>query len=171
MSSPWSDPEPPDSESPDPAPNGRLQPVAPATLAGLAGVGLVVGYLARPLSERWWGTAPMVTWLPSLLLLFVAAVLAATARSTRRAMSGQRERPSAQHMVNRFVLARACALVGALVVGLYAGFALTWLGNGSELATQRVIRSSAAALGAAVMTLAAVLLERACRVSSEDKSP
>jgi hypothetical protein len=74
-------------------------------------------------------------------------------------------------MVNRFVLARACALVGALVGGFYLGFALSWLGQGSELAGDRMLRSAVAALGAAAMTLAAVLLERACRVRSDDDSP
>lgn len=158
-------------EPPEPEPGGRLQPVSAAALAGWTVVGLLVGWVARPLSERWWGAAPVVTWLPSLALLFVAAVLAATARSTRHALLGKRERPDAQRMVNRFVLARACALVGALVAGFYAGFALTWIGSGSELGTQRIVRSGAAALGAAAMTTAAVFLERACRVKSDGDAP
>ena len=45
--------------------------------------------------------------------------------------------------VNRFVLARSCVLVGALVAGGYVGYALTWLGVDTELATQRVWRSVA----------------------------
>ena len=83
-------------------------------------------------------------------------------------MRGERERPDAHRMVNRFVLARACALVGAVVAGFYVGFALSWVGNGSDLASERIRPLVAAAAGAAAMTRAAVLLERACRVSSPD---
>lgn len=156
---------------PEGEPGGRLQPVSVLALTGWAVVGLAAGWVARPLSERWWGSAPLITWSPSLALFFVAAVLAATARATRRAMRGERERPEAHRMVNRFVLARASALVGALVTGFYVGIALSWVGNGSELASERIVRSIAAALGAAAMTGAAVLLERACRVNSPDDAP
>lgn len=155
----------------DPPEPGRLRPVPVATLAGWAGAGVVVGWLVRPISERWSGSAPVVTWVPALALLFVAAVLATTARATRRAMRGERERPDAQRMVNRFVLARACALVGAVVAGIYLGFALSWIGNGSDLAAQRILRAAAAAAGAVAMTTAAVLLERACRVGSGSDAP
>ncbi len=158
-------------EPPEQPSGGRLQPVRVSVLVGWAVVGLVLGFFARPVAERYWGSAPVVTWPPSLLLFFVAAVLAATARATSRAMHGHRERPSAQRMVNRFVLARACALVGALVAGLYAGYALSWLGQGSELAGERLVRSAAAAVGAVAMVVAAVLLERACRVRSDDEEP
>lgn len=158
-------------QPPEQEPTGRLRPVSAAALTGWGVAGLVIGWLVRPVSERWQGSAPLVTWLPALALFFVAVVLAATARATRRAMRGERERPDAQRMVNRFVLARACALVGAVVAGGYAGFALSWVGSGSELATERITRSAAAALGAAAMLAAAVVLERACRVRSEDDAP
>lgn len=147
----------------------RLRPVPPLTLIAWGVIGLAVGWSVRPLSERWWGTAPLVTWTPALLLGFGAAVLAALARSTRRALRGERERPGPMHMVNRFVLGRACALVGAVVTGLYAGYALSWLGQGTEFGSDRVVRSAASALAAAAMTVAAVFLERACRVPSDDE--
>ena len=38
------------------------------------------------------------------------------------------------------MLARACALVGALAAGGYAGYAVTWLGDASELADERLLR-------------------------------
>ena len=53
-------------EPPEPEPGGRLQPVSAAALAGWTVVGLLVGWVARPLSERWWGAAPVVTWLRCL---------------------------------------------------------------------------------------------------------
>lgn len=154
-------------EEPEPPP-GRLRPVSAAQVTGLALVGLVLGWLAHPVLESWRGVAPVVTWLPALLFAFVAAILLVAARGTRRAQRGARPRPDPQHMVNRFVLARATAMVGALVAGGYAGYAVSWLGLEAELASQRALRSAVAALTAAIMVATAVLLERACRVRSDD---
>ncbi len=154
-------------------PSGRgpgLRPISAAALTVAILVGLVTGWGARPALESLRDSAPVVTWLPSLAFGFVAAILAWTARVTRRSMTGDHERPSAQAMVNRFVLARACALVSAAAAGAYAGYALTWLGSSVDLAF-RLVRPAAASAAAGAMTWAAVFLERACRVSSEDDEP
>ncbi len=148
-------------------PQGRLRPVSPAGIVALGLLGLLVGWLARPLFQSWFGVAPVVTWLPAMLFGFVAAILFVAVRGTRKAQDGSRPRPDPQHMVNRFVLARATALVGAFVAGGYGGYAVSWLGLEAELASQRVLRSAVAALAALVMVVAAVLLERACRVRSD----
>lgn len=152
-------------------PQGRLRPVSAAAVVGLALIGVLAGWLAHPLLQRWRGVAPVVTWLPALLFAFVAAILFVAVRGTRKAQDGSRPRPDPQHMVNRFVLARSTALVGSVVGGGYAGYALSWLGLEAELASQRVLRSGVAALAAAVMVLAAILLERACRVRSDGEDP
>jgi sulfite exporter TauE/SafE len=73
--------------------------------------------------------------------------------------------------VNRLVLARACAYVGCLVAGAYIGYAISWLGNGSDLAAQRGIRSAVAGLAGILVVVAGLLLERACRVPPEDDEP
>ncbi|MBA3782993.1 MAG: DUF3180 domain-containing protein [Nocardioides sp.] len=158
------DPERPDRDD-------RLAPTRWSTLAGWAAAGLVLGRLWHPVAERFNGTAPTVSLLQGLVLFFVAAILGGTAWITWRAVHVRRERLEPQQAVNRLVLARACALVGALVAGGYAGYALSWLGNDAELAAERVWRSALAALGGVATASAAVLLERACRVRSEDKSP
>lgn len=152
-------------------PQGRLRPVSVTGVLVLGLVGLVGGWLAHPVLQRWWGVAPVVTWLPALLFGFVAAILFVAVRGTRKAQRGTRPRPDPQHMVNRFVLARSTALVGAVVAGGYAGYALSWLGLDAELASERVLRSAVAAVTGAVMVAAALLLERACRVRSEDGEP
>ncbi|MFN8195546.1 MAG: DUF3180 domain-containing protein [Nocardioidaceae bacterium] len=157
---------------PEPGPDeriGQLRPLKPVALVGWAVLGLVVGWFVHPLAERWRGIAPTVSWLPSLAFLFVAVFLALTARSTLRAMRGQRPRPQPHQMVNRFVAARASALVGSLFAGGYVGYALSWLGSEAQLAPERVLRSLAAAAAAALLTVAAGALERACRVSSGDR--
>lgn len=158
---------PSDEEPPD----GRLRPTSPGAVTAWTAVGLVGGWLLRPVTERTQGTAPVVTWLQPLALLFVAAILGATAWITWRALHVRREYLEPHRAVNRLVLARACALVGALFAGGYAGYALAWLGVDTDLASQRVWRSALGALGGVAVTTTALLLERACRVRSGDSAP
>ena len=147
---------------------GTMRPTSAAALTAWAATGLVGGWLLRTVAERSQGTAPIVTWLQPLALLFVAAILGATAWMTWRTIHVRRERLEPQWAVNRLVLARSCALVGALVAGGYAGYAVSWLGVGTDLATQRVWRSAVGSVGGVAITITALLLERACRVRSED---
>ena len=57
--------------------------------------------------------------------------------------------------------------MGALLAGGYAGYALSWVGIDSDLASQRMWRSVVAALAGVAIVVTAVLLERACRVRSD----
>ena len=149
-------------------PEGHLRPTSPATLTAWAVVGLLGGWLLHPLAERVSGTAPVLTWAQPLALALVAAILGATAWLTWRTVHVHRQRLEPHRAVNRLVLARACALVGALVAGGYLGYAVSWLGVDAELAAQRGWRSLAAAAAGVAITIAALLLERACCVRSED---
>lgn len=159
--------------TPDPVPpeGHHLRPTTGASLAIAGVIGLVVGWLLRPVGVRLTGTAPYVTWVQALALVFVAAVLAYVAWHTWQTIQVHRRRLPDNRAVNRLVLARACALVGALAAGGYAGYAITWLGDASELADERLLRSGVAAVGGLLMMLASLLLERACRVPSEDPGP
>ncbi|GAB3195392.1 hypothetical protein GCM10027062_02210 [Nocardioides hungaricus] len=148
----------------------RLRPTSAATLAVWAVVGLVGGWLLHPLSERARGTAPVITWAQPLALVLVAAILGATAYLTWRSVHVHHERIEPHRAVNRLVLARSCALVGALVAGGYAGYALSWLDVDTELGDQRVLRAAIAALAGAAVVATSIALERACRVSSDEKA-
>ncbi len=152
-------------------PEGHLRPTTGASLAIAAVIGLVLGWLLRPVMVRLNGTAPIVTWAQALALVFVAAVLAYVAWHTWQTIHVHRRRLPHHRAVNRLVLARASALVGALAAGGYAGYAVTWLGDASELADERLLRCGVAAVGGLLMMLASLLLERACRVPSEDPGP
>jgi hypothetical protein len=132
--------------------------------------GLVLGWLLHPVSDRF-GTPPLVTWLQPLALFFVAAVLGSTAWLTHRTIHVRRDYIEPHRAVNRLVLARACIVVGALVAGGYAGYAVSWLGDPAELGDERLVRSAVAALAGVAVVIAALLLERACRVHSEDDEP
>jgi hypothetical protein len=153
------------------SPGGRLRPTPAGVLTGWAVVGLVGGWLLHPLAEWARGTAPVVTWVQPATLLLVAAILGSTAYLTWRTVHVQHHRLEPHQAVNRLVLARACALVGALVAGGYVGYAVSWIGVDAELAPQRLARSFVAAAAGAAIVVTAVLLERACRVrSDEDES-
>lgn len=159
--------------SPDPSDDqpsgGHLQPTSAGQVTAWAVVGLVGGWLLHPVAERINGTAPVVTWLQPIALFLVAAIVGGAAWTTWRAVQVRREWLEPQQAVNRLLLARSCALVGALVAGGYLGYAVSWVGSDAALAGQRGWRSLTCGVAGALIVVAAVLLERACRVRSEDE--
>jgi lysylphosphatidylglycerol synthetase-like protein (DUF2156 family) len=130
--------------------------------------GLVLGWALRPVAEQLGAVPPLVTWAQPGALLLVAAILGLSAWTTHRAVQVHHQRLAPHQAVNRLVLARACALVGALVAGAYAGYAVSWLGLEAELAGQRSVRAAVAALAGLAICVTALLLERACRVRDDD---
>jgi len=156
-----------DDRSPDGPPEGHVRPTGAGLLVIVTLVGLVGGWLFRVVGERVSGTAPLVTWGPALALTLVAGILAWTALVTGRQIR-QRRYLAPHQAVNRLVLAKACALVGALVAGGYGGYALSWLGVDAELAGERAWRSAVAALAAVAVVATSLWLERACRVRNDD---
>lgn len=148
---------------------GRLRPTPAGALTAWAVVGLLGGWLLHAICDRADVTPPVVTWAQPLALVLVAAILGATAYLTWRTVHVHQTRLDPQQAVNRLVLARACSLVGALVAGGYLGYALSWLGVDTDLAGQRVWRSLIAAAAGVAIVVTALLLERACRVRSDDE--
>lgn len=155
-------PEPPESE-------GRIRATGPGLLLGLGLAGLVLGWALRPVSLDLRGAAPTVGWLPVLALFLVAVIVGTTAWATHRVMHTHQLRLPAHQAVNRLVLAKACALVGAVVAGGYLGYALSWVGiTEGSLAAQRLVRSVLAGVAGVLIVAASLALERACRVSRDD---
>jgi len=143
---------------------GSLRPTSPVTLAAWGVAGLAIGWLVHPVAERVNDTAPVVSWAQPLALFLVAAILGGTAHATWRSVHVRRERLEPHRAVNRLVLARACALAGALVGAGYLGYALSWLGSAAELADDRMVRSAVTTVASPATVVTALLLERACRV-------
>lgn len=147
-------------------PAGHLRPLGPGPLVVLGLAGLVGGWLLRPVALRLDRVAPHVSPLSVAVIFFAAAIVVAAAWITWRIVHRQRHRLPAHQMVNRFVLARTCALVGALVLGGYAGNGIAHLGVGESMA--QTWWSFAAAAGGLALLVGGLLLERACRVPSQD---
>jgi hypothetical protein len=154
-----------------PEPEGRLQPTSYAVLTAWALGGLVLGWAWKRIAEAVNGIAPVVSWGQPAALWLVAAAVGVTWWQTHRAVQVRRERLEPHRAVNRLVLARAGALVGSLVAGGYAGYAVAWIGDPAELAGQRILRSVVAVLAGLAMVAGALLLERACRVRKGPGEP
>lgn len=150
------------------APGGRLQPTSAGVLVTWGILGLVGGWLLHAVADRRLAAAPIVTWAQPLALFLVAAILGFTAWGTWRSVHVRRERLEPHQAVNRLVLARACAYAGVLVAGGYLGYAISWVGVSAELAEQRAVRSLVAGIAGALVVVAALLLERACRVRNDE---
>lgn len=155
----------------DPEPTGRLRPTSPGAVTLWTVVGLVGGWLLHPISEQLRGQALLVQWAQPAALLLLAVVVGITAWQTWRTVQVRREHLEPHQAVNRLVLGRASALVGALVAGGYAGYGLSWLGSDAELADQRLLRSAVAAVAGVLTVVAGLVLERACRVRKGTAEP
>jgi hypothetical protein len=160
---------PPDEDPVEPEePQGNLRPTPLGVVVGWALVGLVGGWGIHVVSDRLGNVPPLVSWAQSLALLLLAAILGYVAWATWRTVHVQGDRLQPHQAVNRLVLARACALVAALVGGGYLGYALSWLGAAED--NGRLWPSLAAGAAGLLGVVAALLLERACRVRDTDSS-
>jgi hypothetical protein len=148
-----------------PEPVGTIRTTSATTLAVAGALGFVAGAAVRPLVDRAGGIPPTVPWSAVVTLLFLAAVLGALAWGTYRTLHVRQEPVEPSRGVALLVLAKASAVAGALVAGAYLGFGLSFVDSWEvALPRQRVVRSAVAMLSAVAVVVAALLLERACRV-------
>lgn len=154
-------------EEPPQEPRGSIRSTGPGPLVVFGGVGLVVGWAIRPVSLRMGTTEPQVTWLSIAIVFFLAAVVGGAAYHTWRARrDGVRLEP--HRAVNRLVLGKTCALVGAGLAGGYFGFVLGHLGVAdSDRTTTQMWHAGLAGFGGLLIVAAALLLEQACRVRDD----
>lgn len=152
----------------EPTPQGHVRPTPPGVLVAWGVGGMVAGWLVRRVVEAAGGVVPVLSWLQPLALFLVAAILAVTARATWRQVQVRRTWLDPARAVNRLVLAKACALVGALLAGVYAGYALSWVGVADDLAGERMLRALTASGAGVLIVTFALALERACRVREDD---
>lgn len=129
---------------------------------------LLTGALGYLLAETTYSSIPPLPGLAPASLALLAVAEAALAYVVRSKVRGKHPigRPMhALQIARAAVLGKASALGGALVTGLYGGIFLWTFARRGQVATYgddaRV--SGLAALAGAVVVLAALLLERACR--------
>jgi hypothetical protein len=160
----------PGSDEP-PEPRGTLRPTSARALTVCAVLGLVIGWGIHPLVSRVAGRAPLVSWTQALALVLVAGIMTYLAWHTWQTVQVRGERLEPHQAVNRLVLARACALGGTVIAAGYVGYAVSWLGDASQYADRWILRAAVAALGALGVTLASLVLERACRADGGQSQP
>jgi hypothetical protein len=144
----------------------------------LAGVFVVAGILSWAGARLWnsVGTLPSVPLAAPVVLALIAVVLTATALSLRGRFKAQRERRPEAKGVDPLMAARAVvfgqasALVAALVAGMYGGTGVFLL----ELLDIPARRDQAIYAGFSVVAgiaviVAAVFLERVCRLPEDDE--
>ena len=158
-------------EEEPPEPRGTLRPTSARALTACVVVGLALGWAIHPVLNRLGGHPPLVSWTQALTLVLVAAIMGFLAWHTWQTVQVRGERLEVHQAVNRLVLARACALGGALIGAGYVGYAVSWLGDESQYADRWILRSVVAAAGAAGVTLASLVLERACRADGGQSPP
>ncbi|RKS75276.1 uncharacterized protein DUF3180 [Motilibacter peucedani] len=122
------------------------------------------------LTQAWLG----IPWSLPVGLALVGVGLLVSARAWRQRLSGASgARPVELLAAARAVaVAKASAVVGAVLAGAYAGYAVFLLpSSDSDLRTSRLIGSAATALASALVVGAGLLLERVLRLPEDDDDP
>jgi len=160
-------------DKPEPPSSGSVRPTSRRLLVAIAVLGVAVGVTMVKAIEAGGGVAPAVSWLTLIAWAFLAALLFAAARNTHQRIQVRRERIESSRAVFLLMIAKASAFVGALCIGVYAGFALSFLqAMGSSGPRNRVIMAGGAAVISVLVVTAGLLLERACRIPEDpDKTP
>lgn len=154
---------------PRPRPGGPPRPGLTPTRPGnlfLAAIGTAV--VAFILVRRYFGDLPDVTWLAGLTMGGLAVVEGIAAHTTRARIE---HRPGAGVVNPLFVarlvvLAKASSVAGAIFAGAYGGIAAWALLERGRLvvADRNLAPALVGAAGALALMVAALVLERACRV-------
>lgn len=148
------------------------------TLAGLFALALVIAWSAAHLWDTV-GTLPGVPVAAPIVLALIAAALLATGLSLRSRLRAQRERrPGAKGVdplaaARALVFAQASALVAALVAGMYGGTCvyLIMYKLDMEPRQDQAVYAGLAFLAGAAVVVAAVFLERVCKLPEDGENP
>jgi hypothetical protein len=151
----------------------NLRRATPLFVIGLIGAGVVFGVLIRPLATRFGFTTPQVGWGAATMLFVIAVLVGGLAWNTWQSLHKKHERMTSDHALKMLALSRSSLIVGGLFGGAYIGYALSYVDDfDTPLGADRVWHSGVAAVAGLLLVLAALLLERACRIpGGEDDDP
>ncbi len=144
------------------------------SLIWAAVVAAPIGWSISVLVDAATGVLPVVPWVLPLLVLFLAIILAAAARAVRGWVSERRHdtRLDALRVARLLALAKAAEYFGAVLVGGYLGLGVRALADlAVPMGQNRALLSALVVVAAVILTVAAVRLERACRVPPPDEEP
>ena len=143
----------------------RMRSTRPATLLVAVLAAMAASWFGI---DNFYGSMPRLPWLPPLTLLALALAEGFAALHTKAWIDRRPgARPVAPLAIARYVvLAKASALVGALFGGMYAGMTGWLLVQRAVLveADRDLPASIAGVVASVALVIAALLLERACRV-------
>lgn len=135
---------------------------------GLFALGAALGWTVVAFFRTGDQALPGVPWSTPGALLFFAALLGLGAWYMYDRVHRKRTGVDAVVAVRLLVLAKASAIVGALVGGGYIGFALQFVaGFDAPEGRDRVIRGLVTAATGILVVVAALILERACKVPKD----
>jgi uncharacterized membrane protein len=152
-------------------PTGSVNLTPSRALAVAALFGAIAGWLVVITANALDLSPPRVPWTTPVAVILVAALVGALAYSTYQRLHVRGERMDPQRAVAFLVLGKSSALAGAVVAGGYLAYALMFVTR-MDAATprERVIRSLVAMGTGIVLSVAGLLLERACRVPRDPDS-
>lgn len=147
-----------------------MTPTRPSTILVAGVAGLVLGFGIASLLDALGYGLPRVSWVGIGLLLFLAGLLAVATRRVRAWVSGDNPQgPGDALTMGRFVaLAKAGSVFGSVMVGGYLGLAAVALDRVStEYGRDHVLWAVGGAVAAGAVVVAALVLERSCRLPDD----
>jgi len=149
-----------------------MTPTRPRVLVALVVLAAAVGWAVVRIMDAFANRTLSVPWTMPVAMTLLAIALALWARGTRNRLAGKPGTTPIDPLVaaRSAALAMAASRVGALVAGFYAGVGIA-LASGWEVAgvRERIVVAVATVGSAVLVILAALWLERVCRVKDDDQ--
>jgi len=144
--------------------------MGPTRAAPLVVAALVAAAAAWLLVTTSYSVIPPLPWSPTAVLTGLGVLEGYLALNTRQRIERRPGRDPVDPLaVARFaVLAKASSLVGSIFGGFFAGLVAWLIVEGTRAANNDLPAAIGGLVGSIVLVIAALLLERACRVPKRD---
>jgi len=148
-----------------------MRPTRLSTLAALLAVVTAVVWGSLRIADRYGTPLPDLDWLAPVGIAVLAVAVLVSWVALRSRLRSDRL-PDPLGVARMAVLGKASAHVGPIVGGFYLGYLLVLL-PGVDVVSRRdrAVIAVVALAAAALLTVAGLLLERACRIRGGDEDP
>ena len=147
-----------------------MTPTRPSVLAILAAVSAVLGLTASDVADSLTSRSLPVPASSAITVAVVALSLLTWAVIFRRRLRDDTKRVDPFTAVRTAALAMAASRAGAIIGGLFGGIGLWYTADlTTPLARERAVICAAGVLAAIVLVIAALWLERLCRLPEDDE--